>query len=102
MDIDAASPLTCSPDDGCVLRAPTTGDKVDPLEFSSKVLFYLWPDVFRDEPGLVFIDTIRTFDMLHQWHEIGRDVFRAEIVHEASPAATRMANATPSCGARPS
>jgi hypothetical protein len=67
---------------GAYFVRPTAGEKVDPLEFSSKVLFYLWADVFRDEPSLVFIDTIRTFDMLHQRYESGKDVFRAELIEE--------------------
>ena len=53
---------------------------VDPLEFASKVLFYLWNDVFRDSPNRVFVDGVSTYDQLLRRYESGRPVFRAEFL----------------------
>ncbi len=60
----------------------TTGrnDAADPIEFQSKVLFYLWSDVFRDSPHLLFRDEIKSFDHLYQRFQEGKDVFRDEFL----------------------
>jgi hypothetical protein len=57
---------------------------VTPLEFSSKVLFYLWADVFRDGPNRIFRDGIATYDELVARYENAHEVFRLELFGRAT------------------
>ena len=59
-------------------------DQVNPLEFASKVLFYLWSDVFRDAPEKLFRDHLQTYDQLVRDYLARKPVFREEIVKELS------------------
>ncbi len=52
---------------------------VSPSDFASKVLFYLWSEVFRDAPNRVFVDGITTYDGLVKRYESGKEIFRPEI-----------------------
>lgn len=62
------------------LRPRAGEDLVPQVEFRSKVLFYLWSDVFRDAPAKVFRDDITTYDELLQRYDAGEDVFRDELL----------------------
>lgn len=64
------------------LRPRAGEDLVPQVEFRSKVLFYLWSDVFRDAPAKVFRDDIATYDELLQRYDAGEDVFRDELLAE--------------------
>lgn len=62
-----------------VQRAP--GDTfVADVQFRSKVLFYLWSEVFRDAPQKVFHAAVRTYDQLVRRHADGLPVFSDAIV----------------------
>ena len=62
-----------------VQRAP--GDAyVAAVQFRSKVLFYLWAEVFRDAPQKVFHSSVRTYDQLVRRHGDGQTVFSEAIV----------------------
>ena len=53
---------------------------VDPLEFQSKVLFYLWSEVFRDVPERVFRPEIQTWEDVVTRFEQGKPVLKDGIV----------------------
>ncbi len=55
---------------------------VDGVEFRSKVLFYLWDEVFRDRPESAFHADIRTYDALVRAYRAGRHVFHDELLIE--------------------
>lgn len=64
---------------------PTAGsDVVEAVEFKSKVLFYLWADVFRDEPTRVFRPGITTYERLVARYDAGRVVFADEVLARVS------------------
>lgn len=62
------------------LRPGMDSDLVPAVEFRSKVLFYLWSDVFRDATTRVFRDDIRTYDALLRRYDAGEHVFRQEVL----------------------
>lgn len=62
------------------VQPPRGQTLVDTLQFSSKVLSYLWADVFRDEPAKVFRSDIHTYDDLVRRFEKGKHVFRDELL----------------------
>ncbi len=64
------------------LRPKVGSDMVPSVEFRSKVLFYLWSDVFRDAPDKVFRDDITTYDELLQRYDAGEEVFLPELLAE--------------------
>jgi hypothetical protein len=49
------------------------------VQFRSKVLFYLWSEVFRDAPQKAFHESIRTYDQLVRRHVDGHRVFSDEV-----------------------
>ena len=59
-----------------------SGDLVDPVEFQSKVLFYLWSDVFRDRPERIFHPKIRTYEQLVRRFGAGKPVLRDELLEK--------------------
>lgn len=61
------------------IKAPAGARAVPSTEFKSKVLFYRWNDVFRDQPEHVFRSNITTYDQLNQRYEAGNDVFVAVV-----------------------
>lgn len=54
------------------------GHSLSDTEFLGKVISYLWFDIFRHDPGLVFKSGIDTFDELRSSYKNG--VFREEII----------------------
>ena len=62
------------------VKPPQGSSLVSTVQFSSKVLFYLWSDVFRDEPQRVFVDQIHTYDDLVRAYRDGQQVFRSEVL----------------------
>lgn len=62
-----------------VQRAPGD-DFVADVQFRSKVLFYLWSEVFRDAPHKVFHPSVRTYDQLVRRHGDGQAVFSEAVV----------------------
>lgn len=59
---------------------PAGEDLVDAVEFTSKVLFYLWATVYRDRPAEVFCDEVRTYEALLERYEAGRHVFQPHVL----------------------
>jgi len=60
---------------------PTPGRAlVDTVEFKSKVLFYLWGEVFRGEPARVFEPGLRTYGELVARYDAGEAVFNAALL----------------------
>lgn len=57
------------------IRARGDHRLVDAVEFQSKVLFYLWADVFRDAPQQVFGAELSTFAAVLARYRSGRPVF---------------------------
>jgi hypothetical protein len=53
---------------------------VTDVQFRSKVLFYLWSEVFRDSPSRAFHSDIRTYDQLVRRHADGLPVFSDAIL----------------------
>lgn len=53
---------------------------VDVVEFKSKVLFYLWADVFRDETSLVFDPALNTYEEVLSAYNSGKQVFSQRII----------------------
>jgi hypothetical protein len=64
---------------------PNGDNLVEGVEFVSKVLFYLWADVFRDEPTRVFRPGITTYERLVARYEEGRSVFTEEVLARVAP-----------------
>lgn len=58
---------------------------VSDVQFRSKVLFYLWSEVFRDAPQKVFDPAIRTYDQLVRRHADGHQVFNGEVAAQLQP-----------------
>jgi hypothetical protein len=50
------------------------------VQFRSKVLFYLWSEVFRDAPQKVFHADVRTYDQVVRKHADGHRVFSDEVM----------------------
>jgi hypothetical protein len=67
-------------------------DQVTPSSFRSKVLFYLWNDVFRGNTTAVFESGIETYDVLVARHSAGKQIFSKEVLHEI---AARTSEETP-------
>ena len=66
---------------------PTPGSEmVEAVEFKSKVLFYLWADVFRDEPTRVFRAGITTYEKLVARYAAGRSVFNEAVLAQTMSA----------------
>jgi hypothetical protein len=53
---------------------------VDGVEFKSKVLFYLWSEVFRGEPSRIFAADLRTYGELVARFDAGAPVFTAAML----------------------
>lgn len=53
---------------------------VDSVEFTSKVLFYLWADVFRDETSLVFHAELNTYEEVLARYDAGKNVFASSLL----------------------
>ena len=87
------------------VRARQPDNRVEPAEFSSKVLFYLWSDVFRESPEKLFREDLRTYDQLVRAFRDRKPVFCAEIhralVALASAPETAAAAPTPDDLTRP-
>lgn len=64
------------------------GDQVSPAAFRSKVLFYLWNDIFRGSPQVVFAEGIETYDSLVAAHRDNRAVFIPAVLDAISSLAT--------------
>lgn len=67
-----------------VQRAPGSTFVAD-VQFRSKVLFYLWSEVFRDAPHKVFHPDVRTYDQLVRRHGDGQVVFADSIAERLRP-----------------
>jgi hypothetical protein len=67
-----------------VQRAPNDTYVAD-VQFRSKVLFYLWSEVFRDAPQKVFHPAVRTYDQLVRRHGDGQSVFLDAISGRLQP-----------------
>jgi hypothetical protein len=67
---------------------PVKGDQVSPIAFRSKVLFYLWNDIFRGNPQMVFAEGIETYDSLVAAHRENRAVFIPAVLDAISSLAT--------------
>ena len=67
-----------------VQRAPGDAYVAD-VQFRSKVLFYLWSEVFRDAPQKVFHPAVRTYDQLVRRHGDGQPVFSDAITARLRP-----------------
>lgn len=61
------------------VKSGQTDGLVDSIEFASKVLFYLWNDVFRDEPSAVFAADIDRYDELVRRFQAGKVVFNETV-----------------------
>jgi AAA domain (dynein-related subfamily) len=69
-----------------VQRAPDA-DYVADVQFRSKVLFYIWSEVFRDAPQKVFDPSVRTYDQLVRRHSEGQNVFSESVLQRLRPKA---------------
>lgn len=68
------------------VRARDEEHRVEPQEFASKVLFYLWADVFRDAPEKIFRPDLRTYDQLVRAYLKDKSlVFQDAIAKKARP-----------------
>lgn len=67
------------------VRPPAGETLVDAVEFKSKVLFYLWSSVFRDSPGLLFHQSLNTYEAVAQRYDAGKAVFRDSLMSELLP-----------------
>ncbi len=71
------------------VRPLSSTQMVGAEEFCSKVIFYLWADVFRDQPAVVFLPKYSTYEEVVDGFKAGNHVFRTEItaaVGVATPA----------------
>lgn len=67
------------------VKAPTKERVVTDVEFQSKLLFYLWSEVFRDSPEALFAKGIRTYDQLVDTYQKGNDIFVPEVYAAVEP-----------------
>lgn len=76
---------------GYFLRPNRATGRADLLEFASKILFYLWSDVFRDAPSIVFHQDAKTYEQLVQRYTSGHGTFSKAVLDAchvtAAPAA---------------
>ncbi len=68
---------------------------VSPSDFASKVLYYLWSEVFRDAPNRLFLDGIATYDQLVSRYKDGKEIFRPEFTGQSDEPVTPVAEETP-------
>ncbi len=73
------------------VKAANRERRVADVEFESKVLFYLWSEVFRDAPEKIFAPDIRTYDQLVERHDSGADVFTRDVLAVVRPPAPESA-----------
>jgi hypothetical protein len=77
---------------------PRVGDIVGEDVFKSKVLYYLWNDVFSDRPHEIFRTEIRTYDELISFYSRGDDVFNAAVLEALGPLRARSERAPAESG----
>lgn len=68
------------------VRSRSDTGYVDNVEFKSKVIFYLWNDVFRDQTSLVFSEKLETYEDVVRRYDSGKTVFSEKIVEGLSRA----------------
>lgn len=56
------------------------GNSLSESEFVGKIISYLWFDIFRYDPQLLFKDNINTFDDIRNFYDKG--IFKNEIIKE--------------------
>lgn len=54
------------------------GNSLSQSEFLGKVISYLWFDIFRYDPGVLFKENIKTFDDIRTYYSKG--IFKDEII----------------------
>jgi len=71
---------------------------VDEVQFRSKVLFYLWSDVFRGNPARLFREDVRTYDQLVSRFEDGKHVLRRDVLEGLEVGGLETAPRAPGLG----
>ena len=54
------------------------GNSLSSSEFIGKVISYLWFDIFRHDPQIIFKEEIRTFDDIRRLY--GKGIFNKEFI----------------------